>query len=643
MSIRFADQVAAARRQDFVGRTAELARFTRLLDADRGALVWVHGPGGVGKTSLLHQFAGLAEQAGRPVVWLDETAPEGERLVVLADDEVPTEVLAALPADAVVAVASRSEPPLHYRTDPGWRSVLHPVPLTNLPPEESRLLLTRRSVPEAAHADALSFTHGHPLALALIADVHAQGRGPLTPTGGPEVVATLLAALVDAVPGPSHRMALDAVSQVAATTEPLLAELLEVPDAHELFDWLRGLSVISAGTHGLVLHDLAREALARDLRWRHPQLHTAIHRRAGAYYRRQFDRAAPDDQRRILLDFAFLHRESPVIGAFLQHSPDGDLRVAAADPRQWPQLRAMVERHEGAESAEIFDHWCRRQPEGVHAVVDGQGAAVGLVVLLTLDAADPADPAAVAAWRCAAPAPGEAVSLVRYWLDAEGYQEPSPVQALISINSVRHYLTTPHLSYALIYQSDPDLWAQMCEYVDFPRAPEADFTVGGRRYAGFGHDWRATPRLAWLNLLATRETAEEPMAVEPEAAPPTVDRAAFATAVREALREWNRPDRLAASPLLATRLATGLSDEDGPGDGSVEALRAAFEQAAATMADAPRDRSAYRALHHTYLQPAGTQQAAADLLRLPMSTFRRHLAAGVERLTDILWQRESGR
>jgi hypothetical protein len=45
-------------------------------------------------------------------------------------------------------------------------------------------------------------------------------------------------------------------------------------------------------------------------------------------------------------------------------------------------------------------------------------------------------------------------------------------------------------------------------------------------------------------------------------------------------------------------------------------------------------------LHHTYLQPAPTQADAADLLRLPMSTYRRHLATGIERITQMLWQRE---
>ncbi|BCJ50775.1 hypothetical protein Asp14428_22500 [Actinoplanes sp. NBRC 14428] len=636
MSTRFAERVAGARRRDFVGRAAELAGFARLLTGDDGALVWISGPGGVGKTSLLHRFADLAGNAGRTVVWLDERVPEGDRLVVLADEEVETELLAALPADAVVAVATRAGPPVRYRADPGWSSVLHPMPLTNLDPAESALLLTRRGVPAAAHADALAFTHGHPLALALIADVRAPRHRPAAPAGGPEVVSTLLAALLDAIPGPAHRLALDAVSQVAVATEPLLAALLDLPEAHEQFEWLRGLSIMSAGPYGLVLHDLAREVVARDLRWRHPELHAAVHHRAGGYYRHRFAGAGPDEQRRILLDFAFLHRENPVIGAFLRQRPSGELRVVPAAAHRWPALREMVRRHEGTASAELFDHWCAGQPEAVHAVVDARDTTVGLAVLLTLHAPGPRDPAAVAAWRRAAPAAGEAVSLLRFWLDAEAYQQPSPVQALIALHAVRHFLVTPGLGYSLIYHADPDLWAPMCEYAGFPRAEDADFTVDGHRFAGFGHDWRRTPRLAWLSRLAARETSGGPGTAEAPAAPGPPDRAAFAAAVRAALRDLGRPDRLATNPLLAGRLL----DRARAGR-TAEGLRALVEEAAGSLAGPPRDRPAHRALHHTYLRPAGTQQAAADLLRLPMSTYRRHLAAGVDRLTEILWHWES--
>ncbi|HWQ11189.1 MAG TPA: hypothetical protein VNL77_00230, partial [Roseiflexaceae bacterium] len=67
-----------------------------------------------------------------------------------------------------------------------------------------------------------------------------------------------------------------------------------------------------------------------------------------------------------------------------------------------------------------------------------------------------------------------------------------------------------------------------------------------------------------------------------------------------------------------------------------------LREAAAALRANPRDAKLYRALHRTYFEPALSQEAAAELLSLPFSTYRRHLASGVRRLTDWLWQRELG-
>lgn len=142
----------------------------------------------------------------------------------------------------------------------------------------------------------------------------------------------------------------------------------------------------------------------------------------------------------------------------------------------------------------------------------------------------------------------------------------------------------------------------------------------------YGHDWQAVPPLAWLSLLAEREDT---------AGRPALDREAFERAVREALKNLGRAEGLRYSPLLDTRLVPDeLAEEERPA-----ALQRAIEAAATELETSPHDRRAFRALHHTYLRPAPTQQAAADLLGLPMSTFRRHLAEGVSRLTDLLWRR----
>jgi hypothetical protein len=104
------------------------------------------------------------------------------------------------------------------------------------------------------------------LALALVADVVAQGAGPFQPTESPDLVSTLVGSLVDTVPSPRHLSALEACAQVLTTTEPRLAELLGTHDAHAMFVWLRGLSIVESGPRGLFPHDLARNALGVELR-----------------------------------------------------------------------------------------------------------------------------------------------------------------------------------------------------------------------------------------------------------------------------------------------------------------------------------------------------------------------------------------
>lgn len=70
------------------------------------------------------------------------------------------------------------------------------------------------------------------------------------------------------------------------------------------------------------------------------------------------------------------------------------------------------------------------------------------------------------------------------------------------------------------------------------------------------------------------------------------------------------------------------------------AIRALLDAAAATLRDHPRDEKLYRALEATYLRPAPNQEAAAERLGLPFSTYRRHLSTGVERVAAWLWERE---
>jgi hypothetical protein len=57
----------------FVGRTAERAAFRSALAPGTApfSVLYVHGPGGIGKSALLERFADDAQQAGREVVRVD--------------------------------------------------------------------------------------------------------------------------------------------------------------------------------------------------------------------------------------------------------------------------------------------------------------------------------------------------------------------------------------------------------------------------------------------------------------------------------------------------------------------------------------------------------------------------------------------
>ena len=60
------------------------------------------------------------------------------------------------------------------------------------------------------------------------------------------------------------------------------------------------------------------------------------------------------------------------------------------------------------------------------------------------------------------------------------------------------------------------------------------------------------------------------------------------------------------------------------------------------MRESPKENKFYRAVYHTYIQPAATQEQAAELLDLPFSSYRRHLNPEWARMAEILWLAEVG-
>jgi hypothetical protein len=304
----------------------------------------------------------------------------------------------------------------------------------------------------------------------------------------------------------------------------------------------------------------------------------------------------------------------------------------------------MVARHEGRESAAIAEHWLERQP-AAFAAFRGRGVEpVGFLAQIALHAASAEerdrDPAARALWdhaqRHGAPRPGDEVLAGRFMMDRDAYQSPSRSLNVVTMRSTQEWLKRPRLSWYYIVWAEPDAMAPLMAYIGFQRAPDADFEVGGRCFGVFARDWRREGAVEWLERMGDRELGAEPAAAPPPDAPDplALSQRDFAEAVRRALRTLHQPDALAANPLVRTRL---LREHEGSTAG---ALRGLVEDAVDALRADPRDAKLVRALERTYLRPAPTQEAAAELLGLPFSTYRGHLARGIERVAEWLWQRE---
>lgn len=698
MPSRLAARLHAARDHLFVGRTAELTLLRAALEADvlPFYVLYVFGPAGVGKTSLLRAFERLCRTLDVAPHYLDARDVEPvpalfmaalRRTLGLADDANPLtaladpdkrhvllidtfETIAALDGwlrervlpdltdNVLIVLAGREMPDQAWRTDPGWQSLVHLLPLRNLDAEDCRTYLRRRDVPENQHAEVLTFTHGHPLATSLVADLLDQAHSvPFRPQEAPSVIQALLEQFVQRVPGPAHRATLEAGALVRFVTEDLLQTMLATNDAYDLFKWLGSLSFVEPDARGLSLHDLTRDVLVADLRWRNSEWYAELHRRARWYYTERLKQAGTVFDQAILSDYTFLHRDHPLIRPLVtqlrsQWQASEPILPEKAQAADWPGLLAMVTRYEGEASAALARHWFERQPDNILVYRSRAGQPLGFQLALSLNRASHddrlADPATYRAWQYleqnAPLRKGEHATLFRFWMAHDTYQDISPVQSLITIDHVRHYLNTPGLAFTFLTCRHPALWEPIYTFAAMKRLREADFEVGETTYAVFGHDWRTMPPTLWLDLLAQYSSFggdEEPSAM-PKDPMIVLSRSGFEEAVRDAFREYARPEKLRGNPLLRSRLVIDRVGLDADEAESIEALRLLLEEGANTLQSSPREARYYQALRRTYLQPAPSQEKAAEMLDLPISTFRRYLKRGLEHVTGLLWQQETG-
>jgi len=366
---------------------------------------------------------------------------------------------------------------------------------------------------------------------------------------------------LDTIPAGPLRDALDICAIARVTSEWLLTERIGADEGRAGLEWLRGQSFIESNPLGVFPHDLAREVLIADARWRDDQRLPALSRR--------------------IYSALYATRIRPTNAAFFEWRDLDDVRVEPAAAEDVPWMAELAERYEGPVSAHSFASGPAYSRAPFRSFVEA-----------TTPVSDfsPCSRSrrSIRRHRTTRPSPKRSPASN---VTGRSFRQKAPP---IFVVDARGLVPGSHRR----HQPDGD-------------APPADWIMGVR-----------TP-MPFATAMLERGGAAAPFT-----------EAEFHSAVWTALRDYTRPDRLAASP-PGSRLLSGLAS--GPDAGI--ALQRLLREAAASLQANPCDLKLYRAVWHTYFEPLETQEKVAERLDLPFSTYRHHLGGAIDRIAHWLWQR----
>lgn len=651
-SSTLAERLAALDAERFVGRDRELALIDRLFTPEPPAqVVLVHGPGGIGKSTLLREIARRGAAAGWSPRWIDgrDLAPApgaidraiGDVAGVLrplllfdtyermsaADAWLRTRLVPSLPSESVVVLAGR-QPPDPSWFEGGWEQLAADLPLNGMPPDAARELLRARGIDDddLAHRIVV-WAAGSPLALSLCADAIQRDGGhwgdqPLR--DHPDLVGWIL-----------HRVAhgeltasdLDvvAVAALARTCDRrMLHDVLPEVDAEVAYDWLCHRSFAERVGRGVGLHEIVRQAMRADLRARDPEREHELRRRIADHLVAR----ARNGGARMIIDLVELVENPAVRWGF---GADGSTlyRSDLWRPEDLaPVLDQLGATHHGESWWRAIEPLLLGAPERIVTVRDADDALCGFAIAVTPDNAPPIadhDPL-LGPWLAHAREhhPGEQVLIWRASLDlvAPGDLSSQVLSMLNSAAILRSGLTNPRWSYIPISPENAAALA-FSDAVAARHVPELDVDFGDTVQQCHVIDHGEGGMLGGVRdaVYAELGLTPAPLADDGLRATITVD------VVRDAFRALDHPLVLAASAL-----AQGTSPEER----SISVRTALLRAVDQAFGDSPDEQLLRRVLERGYLDPSTSHELAAHELHVSRATYFRRLRTATRRVAEYL-------
>lgn len=547
-----ADLLARQAREEFVGRSAELATLRTTLGPEGAHVVHIHGIAGIGKSTLLERFAIDAQALGAVVVRLDcrrmeptETgflhalceAIGGENGVDavarrlntlgatvlltldtyevfrLMDTWLRQVFVPALTDNVRMMFFGRERPFTAWHALPGGPRMVQSIALEPLDEQEAVALLSRLGVSAGDAARLTRFTHGHPLALRLAAAAReerpefALEQVPLQHALD-ELTRMFLADVRDA----ATRRIIEGVSVARRTTIPLLRSLFPEFAPQDAFNRLQHLPFVDGANDGLVIHDAVRGAIARSLRARDPSRYLDYQRAAWRLLRTEATSAGGGELWRYTADILYLV-ENPVVREAFFPSGTQQLAVEPARAQDDDGVRRIIRANEGPRGAELLLTWWARMPEAFSVARGRDGAVLGVCCKLPADGVEPAwlqeDPV-TAQWclhlRCNPLSHGEQALFCRRWLSLAEGESPSDVQAAIWLDLKRTYMEMrPGLRRVYVTVRDLSAYAPVVQRLGFVVLAGQEVALDGTTYHSAMLDFGPDSVDGWLADLAAAE------------------------------------------------------------------------------------------------------------------------------------------
>ncbi|HEX4340612.1 MAG TPA: winged helix-turn-helix domain-containing protein [Polyangiaceae bacterium] len=486
---RLRERLERSAAEAVLGREREMDHILRHFDTDGAVVTFVHGIGGIGKSSVLAAVAPRLADRGARVVRLDgrtiEPTPHGlfaalgqalgapgpladveamareldsdPRVTAIVIDEYDRirlldawlrhEVLPAQPERTRWLFAGRFSPHAAWLTTPGWSDAVLSLRLDSLDEISCRALLARRGIADESMAPMIGLARGSPLALELAARyATAPDLGGL----GENAVLDALARRCVEDLSPPLREAIDAMSIVRSATKSLLDAMVGRSCDDAVLGELADLSFVERAEEGLVLHDSVRHAVVSRLRALDPVRHRALRLAALAHLEGASEGAAQTGPNawRLTADLLFIVEHPEIREAFFP-SHETTISIDSALPGDRDAVFAIAERHEPPEVVRAFEHWWTHGRSFFDVARDVTGRVLGFAILAASSAVPRAiveGDALVRAWMTdleTGPGRDRGALFHRRALSAEHGEEPCDARGALWLAAKRAYVARP--------------------------------------------------------------------------------------------------------------------------------------------------------------------------------------------------------